>query len=87
MLGEESVDTICLMVSFKAHYDGKVFVPDEPVNVPQGTSVRLAVITDESGATLTHLADIAASFTPDPNWPNDGAAQVDHYLYGLPKQP
>ena len=31
------------MIALKARFDGKVFVPDEPVALPQGQSVRLIV--------------------------------------------
>ena len=37
--------------------------------------------------TLRDLADLVAKFPTNPDWPADGAAQVDHYLYGTPKRP
>jgi len=41
------------MTTMKAHYDGKVFVPDEPVPVPAGTAVDVSVPTErESAKTL-----------------------------------
>jgi predicted DNA-binding antitoxin AbrB/MazE fold protein len=30
-------------MTIKAHYDGKVFVPDEPVDLPTGESVTVTV--------------------------------------------
>lgn len=31
------------MVRIKAHYDGKVLVPDEPLNVPQDVPLEITV--------------------------------------------
>lgn len=73
------------MVYVNAHFDGTVFVSDEPVDVPPDVSVRLAVLPDDRGLTLANLADIAATFPSVPDWPKNSAAQVDHYLYGTPK--
>ena len=36
------------MVQVKAKYDGKVLIPDEPLDVPAGTDVRLTVDVPES---------------------------------------
>ena len=37
------------MIALKAHYDGKVFVPDVPVALTQGQVVRLIVEAPEVG--------------------------------------
>ena len=34
------------MVQLSGHFDGKVFVPDEPVDLPVGRSVRILVEAD-----------------------------------------
>jgi hypothetical protein len=34
------------MIEIKAHFDGKVLVPDEPVDLPQGKTLKLQVFTD-----------------------------------------
>lgn len=76
------------MVSIRAHFDGKVFVPDEPVALPPHAAVRLLVEQDAGDERpLVDLAMIAAQFPDDPSWPADGAAENDHYLYGTPKRP
>jgi hypothetical protein len=36
------------MVSIRAHFDGKVFVPDEPVELPRNATVRLLVTESEN---------------------------------------
>lgn len=72
-----------------AHFDGKVFVPDEPVEVPVGCKVALTLEPLEEKEALTGLARLAAmakDLPEDPDDPVDGAAQHDHYLYGTPKR-
>ena len=82
--------------TFKGHFDGKVFVPDEPVDLPVGKklAVSVAELADDSAAAnsatdfpLKRLAELAKGFPTDPNSPGDRAAQHDHYLYGAPKRP
>lgn len=102
-------------ISIPATFDGRVFVPDQPVpEVPVGAPLQLTVeardpakppplppLTPETRAiwiaelekeyppqpgeeTLADLIDRIAVDVPD--WPADGAAQHDHYLYGTPKR-
>jgi hypothetical protein len=73
------------MATIRAHYDGKVFIPDEPVGIPPNTPVRLELTTEGSEPPLADLAKLANSLADVAEWPADGAAQVDHYLYGSPK--
>jgi hypothetical protein len=60
-----------------AHFDGKVFVPDEPVDVPIGTPLRVHVeaVNKEAARTADQLlspvivgldADLAAAIATDP---------------------
>lgn len=78
------------MTTIRAHFDGKVFVPDEPVDLPQGRAVRFQFQEENASETpLTGLAALALwaeSLPPDAESPGDGATQLDHYLYGLPKR-
>ncbi|MDP6111974.1 MAG: hypothetical protein QGG53_08900 [Planctomycetota bacterium] len=70
--------------SLKAHYDGTVLVPDEPVNLPVGTPLRIQVEVAESGTSpFKDLLEFEADL---PDAPPDLAAQHDHYLYGTPKR-
>ena len=71
-----------------AHFDGRVFVPDEPVDLPVGTPVRIVLEPAET-ATRPLLGLLAAlqQLPDNPDAPTDGAAQHDHYLYGTPKRP
>ena len=79
------------MTTLKAHFDGKVLIPDEPVNLPVNCALKIAVEPAEkpqsqSNGSLKSLVDLAKHF-PIQDGPPDGAAQHDHYLYGLPKRP
>jgi hypothetical protein len=75
------------MTILRAHFDGKVLVPNEPVDLPIGQELELQVTAVPAAApsVLQRLAKLAGEIPSDPAIPRDGAAQHDHYLYGLPK--
>ena len=77
-------------MTLKVHFDGRVLVPDEPVNLPVDCPLRVQVEPVEGLANgdkpLLKLVEVARKF-PVPRGPADGATQHDHYLYGLPKRP
>ena len=80
------------MTVLKAHFDGKVLVPDEPADLPRNCvlEVHVKALTpepDDGKTPLQRLAEALAQFPDNPDWPEDGAAQHDHYLYGTPKRP
>lgn len=66
-----------------AHYDGKVIVPDEPVQLPVGQPLRLHLELPEGSPRFADFLRFAADL---PDAPKDLAAQHDHYLYGTPKR-
>ena len=68
-----------------AHFDGKVIVPDEPVELPVGQPlrVRLELVAENSVARFAEFVRFAADL---PDAPPDLAAQHDHYLYRTPKR-
>lgn len=88
----------------KARYDGRVFIPQGPVDLPVGSEVEIPVepgqpapaqapgLPDPAAAEnaserpLMRLAELVKRFPNDPDWPEDGAIQHDHYLYGTPKR-
>ena len=78
------------MTVLKAHFDGKVLVPDEPVTLPVDCALEVHVEpaknTSANEDSLRRLVEVARRF-PVTDGPADGAAQHDHYLYGLPKRP
>lgn len=77
------------MTVLKAHFDGKVLVPDEPVDLPMDCTleVRVEPVGENSfkSSSMQRLVEVAKRF-PVTDGPADGAAQHDHYLYGLPKK-
>ncbi len=77
------------MTKLRVHFDGKVLVPEEPVDLPTGKSVEIQVVPEieQARGTLADLADWAQTLKENPDSPTDGAAQHDHYLYGTPKKP
>ena len=67
-----------------AHFDGKVIVPDEPVQFSAGQALRVHLEPAESA--VPRFADLLHFSADMPDAPNDLAAQHDHYLFGSPKQ-
>jgi hypothetical protein len=77
------------MVTLKARFDGRVFVPEEPVDLPAGCELEISITSlpeQARSSTLRQLAEIAEQYPPNPDLPTDLAAQHDHYLYGTPKR-
>ncbi|MEK7676818.1 MAG: hypothetical protein AAB676_13380 [Verrucomicrobiota bacterium] len=82
------------MTTLTAHFDGKVLIPDEPVNLPVDCALEVRVQplkkrVELSGEDrpLMKLVKLLEELPDNPDAPTDGAAQHDHYLYGLPKRP
>jgi hypothetical protein len=76
------------MVSFTAHTDGKVLVPDEPVEWEDGQRfhVTLEPVEEEqpapdATANWVESARRLAALMPD-DLPEDFAEQHDHYIHG-----
>lgn len=76
-------------ITIKARFDGKVFVPEDPVNLSMDTLVELQYRSWQEKETeiapLARLVVLAKKFPPNPDSPGDAAMQHDHYLYGTPK--
>lgn len=76
------------MTAIKAHFDGRVLVPDEPLNLPVNRALTVYVDSIETDdAVLGELAAALDRMPDHPGTPTDLAAQHDHYLHGLPKRP
>ncbi len=65
----------------EAVYEHGVFRPLSRVDLPEGERVRLTVISTDKSDPAADLAEIA-----EETGITDLAANIDHYLYGLPKQ-
>lgn len=75
-------------MTIKAHFDGKVIVPDEPVNLPAGQSLLVQVEAAPASCDKTSVLEwIAKNAIDDPEAPTDLSYQHDHYLYGTAKKP
>jgi hypothetical protein len=77
------------MTSVTVCFDGRVFVPEGPVDLPVGQRFRFVVKPEaETGAKpLTALLDELNRLPENPDWPADGATQHDHYLYAGARPP
>jgi hypothetical protein len=91
------------MVAIKTHFDGCVFVPDEPVDLPRGQIAVLHALVPggepNPGAIVPEAVPphplpagksvwewMAENPIDDPSLPADLSENLDHYLYGQPKQ-
>ena len=79
------------MMYFNAHFDGKVIVPEEAVNLPLDRSFKVHIEScDEADITLKDSPQSALQWLAenaiDDELSVDLSAQHDHYLYGTPKR-
>jgi len=77
------------MIAINAHYDGKVIVPDEPVDLPPNQALIVRIETkslDKPPTRESALAWLAANASDSPDVPSDLSHQHDHYLYGVRKR-
>ena len=72
-------------MTVRAHFDGKVIVPDEPLDLPPNRALILQIQTvsgQDGPAEESALAWIAANAVDSEASPVDLADRHDHYLYG-----
>jgi|GEM_PF-4747626 len=76
------------MIALNAHFDGKVFVPDEPLNLPPNAKIRITVeeIDAAQGVStkFSPFTDITATFINGETWDESAALHVDP-LEAIPK--
>lgn len=73
-------------MTVNAHFDGKVIVPDEPLDLRPNQALRVQIEPLEGETEDSALAWIAANAVDSDALPTDLADQHDHYLYGCPKK-
>jgi len=75
------------MIAFSGHFDGKVIVPDEAVDLPLDRPLLVKVETpgDPNPAGESALNWLVENAVDD-ELPADLSAEHDHYLYGTPKR-
>jgi hypothetical protein len=72
-------------MTVSAHFDGKVIVPDEPLDLPQNQALILQIQTVSGEGTPAEesvLSWLAANAVDSDALPVDLADRHDHYLYG-----
>jgi len=79
------------MPTIKAHFDGKVIVPDQPVELVQGQPLVVhfepAPQNGPPSDSSKHFLDwVVETLVARSELPPDGGVQHDHYLYGTPKR-
>lgn len=77
------------MIAFNAHYDGRVIIPDEPIDLPPNQALVVHVETrgtDKPPARESALTWLATNASESRDIPSDLSHQHDHYLYGAPKR-
>ncbi len=65
-------------LTIDAIYDGKVFLPMEPIHIKPDTRVRISVLS-RNGEPVSFLT-VARSLRLD--GPSDWSEKIDEYLYG-----
>ena len=84
-----------MTTTLRARFDGKVFVPETPVELQADTLVELTFSSSPSPPALPRetdepplmrLYEMIKDLPVNPDSPGDFAAQHDHYLYGTPKR-
>ena len=75
------------MVAIKGHFDGQVFVPDEPVEFSRGQRLILHIEpVVESTVKPGDAWAVLDSQSGTVQAPSDWSSEHDHYLYGTPKR-
>lgn len=74
------------MVQFSGHFDGRVITPDEPVEIPVNTPLRISIEAAPTQASedvnWARLLDLASECAVE--GPADLAELHDHYAHGKP---
>lgn len=65
-----------------ATYDGKVFRPDEPVDIKPNTKVTLNFVIKKKKKTGKPYAFLDYAMSVDLDLPEDYSTNLDDYLYG-----
>lgn len=73
----------------RARFDGRAFVPDEPVDLPVGSVVEIPLAATAVGGPtpLKALMDRLDAIEVEGEWPEDSSRRVDQVLYGAPEPP
>lgn len=67
-----------MVITVDAVFDGRVFLPVQPIRLPANTRVQIAVTSDEQ--LPVSFLDVAEALALE--GPPDWSLQLDEYLYG-----
>jgi len=73
-------------MTVNAHFDGKVIIPDEPLDLPPNQALIVSiepVAKTPEAAEGSVLSWLAANAVESDALPADLADRHDHYLYGI----
>ena len=77
-----------MTITIDATYENGVLRPAQPLPFVEHAQVRVTVEEQSRPPVWERIAALTADATPEElaKPPIDGAAQLDHYLYGAPKR-
>ena len=71
-------------MTYRGHVENGIVVLDEPVALPEGAPVQVDLLGEDAGKSLyDRLKSVIGKAE---GLPPDAAQNIDHYLYGQPKQ-
>ena len=71
-------------MTYRGQVRNRVVVLEPSIELPEGTEVRVELVTPSARKTLAEqLGDLVGSV---PDLPTEMAEQHDHYLHGAPKR-
>lgn len=77
-----------MTITIDATYENGVLKPSQPLPLSEHAQVRVTVEPTQKPI-WERAVELTADATPEElaKLPTDGASQLDHYVYGLPKRP
>ena len=64
----------------EATFDGKVFLPDQPVRLRPNTHVKIRIESEMASGEAQRKSFLAIASSLNLNGPDDWSANIDHYL-------
>ena len=74
-------DRMAFMIALKAHFDGKVIVPDEPLALKPNQRIRITIESDDSSGSsmivFSPFTDLTATLMNGDTWDESVALHID----------
>ena len=74
------------VMTFKARFDGQVFLPELPLELEKDTVYTISVEKSRPAAEGASMWDYLREVAGTVNAPEDWSAEHDHYIHGTPKR-